>query len=175
MKTLLHITLVFLVAGLPSAGFGEFYRYKSPSGVTIYTDDLSKVPEDQRPMAVPYEETVSSGEEAESEETREESISDGQTETRETRTEEPADEITVEALKERKIALDQEYADLLKEKKDLENTKSKFDSKEELSVYHEKIVNLNERISDYEAERQEFSRAVDAFNAKQDHPASIDE
>ena len=167
--------LVAMLIGLPLFAHAEFYKYRDESGVTRFTDDLSRVPEDQRPQADQYEEVVSSSEadvhDAYSEDALYadgddlgEEIESGN----EANTDESESVSRLEDLNNKKILLDGEYRSLMEEKAALENARDEFESQEALGAYNEKIVNLNERISDYETRRQTFSDEVDAFNAQQD-------
>ena len=173
-----YIVIILSLLCLPSVGYSEFYKYKNESGVTIFTDDLSRVPEDQRSKVAPYEESQSyndskvygeyNKDHMNNIEPEEVNLTDEFETNEENITQDAKNLVRLQEMNKKKEELETEYQALIKEKEDFENRKTEFESQEALNAYNEKIVNLNERISDYESRRQTFSGEVDAFNAQQD-------
>jgi len=144
--------------------YAEFYRYTDENGVARFTDDLTQVPEEQRPKVKAYEETIFPQdltvlkEDGKSDEGEEEEV--------DIEVEETRDLTDLERLNKKKARLDKEYAGLVKEKNLLLESKEGMESESDLIAYNEKIVSLNERISEFEKRRWEFSKEVDQFNAR---------
>jgi len=63
MKTIYFLIVVALI-GFPYQALADFYRYVDKNGVRRFTDNLSEVPEDQRPKVHRYSEQEASKPEA---------------------------------------------------------------------------------------------------------------
>ncbi|MBU4001481.1 MAG: DUF4124 domain-containing protein [Proteobacteria bacterium] len=60
MKKICYVSLILvLVLGVVPSGHAEFYKFKNNQGVVVFTDDLAKVPENQREEAFQYEDSPS--------------------------------------------------------------------------------------------------------------------
>ena len=160
-----YLLLILITIGLSTPVFGEFYQYTDQSGVLRFTDDLTQVPEDQRSKVKKYlepDDSLTSEQRAQKAlQTRQESALQDNVEIlgREYLAE-------FERLDKKKAVLDQRYNDLAKEKNALLKVKEEISSDAELKAYNEKISSLNKRITAFEAEREVFSKEVDAFNAR---------
>ncbi|MDA8134311.1 MAG: DUF4124 domain-containing protein [Desulfobacteraceae bacterium] len=148
MKTkLLYLCLIFLGSILIAPnGEAQFYQYQDKNGALVYTDDLSKIPVDQRESARRY----NSAQNKNASETKIEAEPPSKTKTLNT---DPAPEdfdAQREALYKENQALAKEKDQLLKER-DTINTPSKQDA------YNQKVNQLNQRIEDYKLRIKEFN------------------
>ena len=164
------ILVILLILGFAAEGTAEFYRYENNHGETVFTDDLSGVPQDQRLRALPYQDLATDPVLAkDSEEYVPSDSAGGQEEIREENengVNGSEDIVNSDAINVEREALENEYARLAEEKEWLGKSRAQVETQEELKQYHEKIVNLNERISDYEHRRKIHSDRVDEFNAQ---------
>ena len=153
----------------------EVYQYKDAAGVTRFTNDLTKVPADQRSDVTSYTELTS----------REQNVYDGSENPEENFGEDEgasgaetgeSDNLNrFKDLNQQKARLDEEYKELVKEKEELLNIKQEAGTPEEKQAVNEKIRDLNERISQYDVRRKAFSEEAEAFNQGIDQPVSADE
>jgi predicted nucleic acid-binding Zn-ribbon protein len=152
-----------MTIGLAIPSFAAFYQYTDESGVLRFTDDLTQVPEEQRPKVKKYLEPDDSL----TPEQRAQKALDAR--------QEPAAEEKMgvskeeylaefERLDKKKTGLDQRYTELAKERNGLAKEKEAISSETELKDYNEKVSSLNKRITAFEREREVFSKEVDAFN-----------
>jgi len=141
-KFLIIVLTLMLVPIISSA---EFYKFRDESGVLHYTDDLFAVPKEQRPKVEAY----SGADDFLVPELKQEKTGD------QTRIE----------LSKAKAALDEEYKELMKTKQALDTRTESMKIAEDAKIHNEKVVQLNERIVDYEKRRQTIRNKIDAFNA----------
>lgn len=59
MKQPIMIGMVCIVLLVATVGHAKFYKYRDQNGTTIFTDDLSQVPKDQRPEVKTFESIIS--------------------------------------------------------------------------------------------------------------------
>ncbi len=159
------VLIVLIAIALSTPALAEFYQYTDQSGVLRFTDDLTQVPEDQRPTVKKYLEPDDSL----TPEQRAQKALDARREpAAEEKLEISGGEhlVEFERLDKKKAGLDQRYTELIKERNDLARVKEEISSEAELTAYNEKINSLNKRITAFEAEREVFSKEVDAFNAR---------
>ena len=156
-----YLLLMLITIGLSTSVFAEFYQYTDQGGVLRFTDDLTQVPEDQRPKVKKYLEPDDSLTPDQRAQKAQQAAAQENMETLENRY-----LVEFERLDKKKNGLDQRYTELTKEKNDLTKVKEAISSEAELNAYNEKISNLNKRITAFEAEREAFSKEVDAFNAR---------
>lgn len=156
----LFVPLIFLAFTLSASA--EFYRYVDEHGNVVFTDDLSKVPADQRDKVKPYEETVSkpAPKEVKSEvdpDTKA-SAADNSSEQERTR------------LQEQEKSLNAEYENLMATRTQLNEEKQKAVTNAQIKEYNAKIVEFNAQIQAYEKKRDALANAVTEFNKKvEDH------
>ncbi len=159
------VLVILITIGLAVPSFAEFYQYTDESGVIRFTDDLTQVPEEQRPKVKKYLEPDDS---LTPEQRAQKALNAGQESAAEEKLEISGGEYLVEfeRLDKKKTGLDQRYTELTKERNDLAKEKETISSEAELKAYNEKISSLNNRITAFEAEREAFSKEVDAFNER---------
>ena len=170
MKKVLYSSLaLFAVLVLASPGMGEFYRYKDAHGNVIYTDDLSKVPTEQRSQAEMYEESETGSAPSQAlEEKATEPGSGGQAANPDTLRKEG------ERLLKLKGELDSEYNALLKENADLKTEQQAAVTPEQIKAVNQKVISYNarfqayhEKSSAYEADVKNFNEQTKALEAQQ--------
>ena len=171
----LYILLVLICIWLPATASAEYYKYRDQNGVLRYTDNLSDIPEDQRPKAetrIQTEDYSPPPEPAQSEpkdEERQKKIQEfnqKMAEKRQALSQEMQSGSAGEHLQQIKDSLDQEYAELMKEKEAMLQLRSQAKTVAEGKAYKEKVTVFNQKIADFEARRQAFIEEADAFNEK---------
>lgn len=153
IKCIVVALLVLLIYSQPVTA--EFYRYKDQHGNVLYTDDLSKIPADQREKAKAYEAAQSSDDETAQPEA---------TPTEDAKAIKETDERQM--LKQQEEALNKEYEGLIKERNALDEEKKSAVTPDQIKEYNQKIVDFNTRIQAYEEKRAAYAEKVDAYNAK---------
>jgi hypothetical protein len=142
----------------------ELYKYRDAKGILRYTNDLSRVPVDQRSVVESYEEVAPTeirsvynggGMETDPEAVDSDAGSDSA---------ESKELAELKKMNKQKAELDKAYTALVKEKEQLVRMKKGVKTQSVLKAYTEKTVDLNDRISQYESRRQVFSKEVEAFN-----------
>lgn len=162
MKTAkwLLLPLILCLCGPVSA---EFYKYTDQNGHVRFTDDLSKVPENQRPDATSYEESQSTPQPPPSSTAKPEKTK-GALERR------PKSNIRIESqgkkIEMKKKELDQEYQALMKEGAHLEEERKNLKSQSQIKAYHRKIEAHNDKIYQWEEKQKAYNAEVESHNAR---------
>jgi hypothetical protein len=151
----LAIILFFAISGPASA---EFYRYVDKHGNVLYTDDLSKVPADQRAKAQAYDESYSKPANPQDSPAPKAPLPNA--------TEAQALEVERKQLEEQERSLNREYDDLMKQRATLDEEKVHAVTPAQIKEHNQKIVELNTRIKAYEGKRDAYSEKVNAFNER---------
>lgn len=121
--------------------FAEYYQYVDKAGIKHFTDDISEVPQGQRPSLRIHQ-----------------SI---QTPRENTPPAKPL-EISPESLVIEKDALDDEYEALVKKREDLNQQKKKIGEKK----YNKMATQLNIEIRQYQEKSKAYEALVEKYNAK---------
>jgi predicted nucleic acid-binding Zn-ribbon protein len=153
-----RMTLLLLVFSLAMPAWAEFYRYVDQHGNVVYTDDLSKVPVDQRSKVQPYEESPNTPQKVEPKEAA----------VKEAKSDSLTDDLENERQKlhAQENTLNQEYEDLMKMRSELNEEKNKAVTNSQIKSYNKKIIDFNERIKAYEKKRDTLAADVKSFNQK---------
>lgn len=153
----LLLPLMICFVGVASA---EFYKYTDENGVTRFTDDLSKVPQDQRTGVQSYDEAESRPAPASESDTKPSDSSPGKT------TRNSINDAQARALDKKSVELDQEYQKIIEDRDQLEKQRKNAKTVKESRDYNKKIVDLNERIRQWEEKRDALNAEFEAYNAK---------
>ena len=159
-----HIICMVILILIPGASLAEFYRYTDKRGVTFFTDDISRVPEDQRPQAYRYSEPddlLTPEEKAEKRRQETERVQEEQQAAQEEKEEKAS---LAEKLNRKKAAMDKEYAELVDKKQALTKERETITTEAEVRAYMDKVVRFNVDIAAYEKRRKAFQDEVDDFN-----------
>jgi hypothetical protein len=156
MRCIITLGLFFLVAlAHPVSVSAEFYRYEDRHGNIIYTDDLSKVPPDQREKAKPYSESVFQPSKAPKEQEnlkKEDPVVSGDKE--------------YERLRQQEQKLVRERDDLIRERDRLNQDKKNAVTPQQIKEYNRSIVDFNARIKALEEKQKVFTTDVEEYNTE---------
>lgn len=159
----LRVFFTLFVLWLCSPAFARIYQYKDSNGAIHFTDDISRIPEDQRPPLPPrgYPEVGSADDQGK--EAAEANEPGAETSTNEAR---KGDKIPIlEEIHKEKADLDAQYADMMKERKALEKKRTTLKTPEQVGAYQKKVKDLNQRIEAYQDRQRAYQKKVDAYNA----------
>lgn len=144
-----------------SPGMGEFYKYQDAHGNVIYTDDLSKVPPEQRSKAQMYEESHTTA--------APQPAQEGKTASSAT-DKQPADSESFRKEGERllnlKEELDKEYNALVKESAELKAEQQAAVTPEQIKAVNKKVVGYNARFQAYHEKSSAYEADVKAYNER---------
>lgn len=166
---LMLVTAMLAVWAAPA--LSEYYRYRDSDGVVRFTDDLSRVPQDQRPDVKTYQSSAVVPDESAAGPSVRPRADWGSTASGE----DPSDAAAREEQTYRQAAeLDQEQAELKQTFATLGEARASLESQAppawapaaQRDAYRRQVEALNARIHRYEAQRAEYSRRVEVFNAQ---------
>jgi len=156
---------------MPLLAAAEVYRYIDENGVIRFTDNYIEIPENQRPKVEIInrlnettppvvktetnrpEETQPPVESVESGRSNEEAVAEG-----------AQSQQQFESLIKAKADLDKIYSVLAAEKVVLEKEQQTLKTVESIRAYHNKVNLFNQRLADYERQRQAFQTQAEAYN-----------
>jgi hypothetical protein len=166
MKQIRWFILFMLLLFCTPASADEFYKYLDEKGDMGYTDDLSKVPENQRVDVQTYTESQSAVEE-----TKEETPAEGRkpkplaTETKIKTEGEKSDLFEIKRnLDQKKVYLDRELQALMKEKEALDDAGGTAKTRAETQKHNEKTVEFNEKFAEFNEKQTAFNAEIEAYN-----------
>lgn len=162
LKKVIWLLPLALLLLMPNPSFPEFYKYRDKSGATRFTDDLTKVPVDQRPEVQNYSEPEDflPPVQKRRQNTKTEGKSAGNPE--ESLRESPEQWAT--RLKERKGVLEEEYEKIVQAQKALTSERSTLNTPASYLDYNKKRARLQDRAKVYEKERKSFEEEVKTYN-----------
>jgi len=157
MRTLLIVVISsFVLSSFCAAG--QYYKFIDKNGVVSFTDDLSRIPKEQRPEIEVAKEIKSHPEIQNSTTTQEEE---------KVETVEPVNlESEAEALKSIKAELDKEAEAINSESIRLIEQGKGVKGRNNIEEYNIKIEKLNERTNIYGAKQAEYVKRANEYNAK---------
>ena len=159
--------IVLILMSFSISASAEFYRYEDEKGNVHYTDDLSKVPKNQRTDI--YEYTESQNETDDDQKGVQNSLeSQPLSEEKEIGDQDEATELAKikSGLDRRKKELEKEYQALMKEKEQIAKDEKKIRSRTAAKEHNKIISKYNEKIEDYEARKKIFDAEVKKYNAR---------
>ncbi len=155
---------IFVLMALPA--FGEYFQYTDQNGNLRFTDDLSKVPEDQRKNIKTFE-SVQSLEILEPPESKSASVPEQTTDNSS-----PAEDSQEDNLYNLSKELNQKQEELSKTAASLREQQARLKAQKpaqnalhsEKTAHSEKIKALNAKIEEYNKNRDLLDERVEAFN-----------
>ena len=156
------LALLFFVQPL----FAEYYRYTDDNGVVCFTDNLADVPVAQRTGDNVYEEIKSSRSDEDGQ--KKESVLLEAVPQEKEGVKEIGVLSKMQELNKEKEILDNMYEQLVTKKQALKKEKASLSNSVTSKAYQDKVIKLNQEISDFENRRQAFEEKVKSFNTHTD-------
>jgi peptidoglycan hydrolase CwlO-like protein len=160
MKTTRIILASLMVLVMFQPAMAQFYRYVDSHGNVLFTDDINKIPMDQRDRIQPYEAS-----ETDPDTTVEKSAPE-HSPAKSPEAQIAALETERARLTEVESTLNQEFEALTKERDNLDEEMKNAVTTEQIKAYNQKIADFNSRIQSYEEKRNTYSDHVEAFNKR---------
>jgi len=168
LKEFLMLICFGLILFVSSISFAEFYKYKDLNGVLRFTDNLSEVPEEQRPKADIYKEYVPVKPDTNAE--LQKAIQSTENQSQDTTKNSKELQIQVLGNKIAKIQedLQKEYQQLVKKKKALEALDQKAGPKRSTHIQYlnEHAAQLNKDIRTYNQKKETCLEAITEYQKK---------
>jgi DNA repair exonuclease SbcCD ATPase subunit len=163
--------IVVLLFCLPVSA--DIYKYTGPDGKAYYTDDYSKVPNNQRSKAkeyIGYESGTGSAESGLIMKSEQGGAAQDLKEEKEgKKTESVKSDISDnrrENLKQRKLELENEYNAIEKEKQELERIKSELRTNQQRLEYNSRVKDYNEKIKSYSEKMKSLVSETESYNSE---------
>jgi chromosome segregation ATPase len=156
MKIISTIALLMLFVMIQPVS-AEFYRYVDPHGNVIFTDDLSKVPPDQREQVKSYEESKYRPPKAPE-----------KTDEQKKTPQDAGEDEQYNRLRRQEETLEQERNALKAERERLNQEGKEAVTPEQIKEYNRSIVDFNARIKAYEEKRDVYAAEVEKYQAERE-------
>lgn len=160
-KTTLLAILAMLVL-TPIKAKADFYKYIDENGNTIFTDDLSKVPENQRDKVKKYQEPPQLPQSKKSVIKKTQKLNPENSQNISA----TSDEMNTkkEELEKRQTQLEKEYEALMEEKVALEHQKAESKGRNEIKIYNEQVRLFSDKLNKYNKKRITLETEVSEYN-----------
>ena len=159
------ILLILMLFSITASA--EFYKFIDEEGNVQFTDDLTKVPVNQREGVNKYIESRTDAEDMQDNAQKEKEQNLPGDEEKEATQNVYTDLLKEkERLETKKKELDEEYDSLVKEKEEIDKRIKKLKTNEEIKKSNERVKLFNEKIKIYEEKRRAYNAEVEAYNAK---------
>lgn len=157
----IFIFILYFIIFSQSMYAGEYYKYINENGVVSFTDDISKIPKEQR-NKIEVTKTLNN---KSSDKQEDSSIKEAE----EAGTDADADknlENELQQLKKIKAELDKESSEINRESIKLIEEKKLIKENKDIKEYNIKIEALNKKTNIYQAKQVEYLKRVNAYNIK---------
>jgi len=155
MKLKFFVILIMLLFST-AAAFAEFYKYVDKEGNILFTDNLSEVPQKQRPVVAEYDETKNQTDSSKKSEYAEET---GEEESVGNTSNYPAVDFN-----NRRKALEQEHILMKKENAEIANIKKNLKTKAEIESYNKKVLLMKEKIRKFQKNQTKLNTEIEKYN-----------
>jgi hypothetical protein len=172
-KFIWSILVIILLLGGPATA--QFYRYTDKNGNLRFTDDIDKVPAEQRANIREYQQSgkgsaPATGENpTEAAKTQAAGVEPDKNQPNTEQITRTGGTVSIEALRvriERMIVqVDAEYETITKAKEALSKRRDSMKSREELAAYNKAIDEFNQRAENYEKMSSQLHKLIDEYNA----------
>ncbi len=170
MWRFVFLTACFML--FTSLAMAQVYQYRDPNGRLHFTNDLSEVPEGQRPEIImkqpnrAAEPEVGAAKTPEKDSPETGTAADPSKGTPKGEDGKKPPEIPIVAdLNREKAALDRIHARLMKRKKVLKKEKQTLKTPDQVRQYRKRVNRLNTDIDAYKKRNRAFQKKADAYNA----------
>jgi hypothetical protein len=171
MKKAIWTSLLMIFLLMAGSAWGEIYKYIDKNGQPRWTDDLSQVPKAQRASAQHFKGVK---EQSPDEKGQPGTSPGGQPGNQAVDKTDHNAAPSREGLEKEKADLDNQYKQLLQERKELEQLKAKALSPADRLSLKKRISAYNDKTDHYEAQLNEFNKKIQTYNqnimAKQPSP-----
>ncbi|MFC1886480.1 hypothetical protein ACFLZM_05435 [Thermodesulfobacteriota bacterium] len=175
----IRFLIVLIVLSLPLCSFAEFYRYRDQNGISRYTDDITEVPEDQRPAVNRYESREQGtsavvNSKVEPKETVKEDATPAAETSEGKKSDAPSGDqaekkdliAELQRLMKIETELNKEYDEIEKERQAVKEAKKVFKTRKAVKAYNARISHLNERVEVYGNRQKAYAKEVAAYNKR---------
>jgi hypothetical protein len=161
MKKAIWVSLLIFFLLMAGSAWGEIYKYIDKNGQPRWTDDLSQVPKAQRASAQHFEGVKEQPAAANG---QAESSPGGKVQNQAVHKSDQSKAPSREALEKEKADLDNQYQQLLQERKELKRLKAKALNPADRSALEKRISAYNQNTNHYEAQLNAFNKKIKTYN-----------